>query len=124
MADKKRILLVDDEPMWLETLAQALDNQGFEVRKANSGSEALATLGNYHPDLILSDVRMPEMNGFELLESIKRLPAVASTPVVFLSAIEDFHAQKVARDLGAVGYLPKPFDRDDVLSVLAKFLPR
>lgn len=124
MADKKRILVVDDEPMWLETLAQTLDTQGYEVRKANSATEALAALGNYRPDLILSDVRMPEMNGFELLESIKRLPALAETPVVFLSAIEDFHAQKVARDLGAVGYLPKPFDKDDVLSMLAKYLPR
>lgn len=124
MANRKRILVVDDEPVWLDMLAQTLNSQGYEVKKAASGSEALTTLGTYKPDLILSDVRMPEMNGFEFLENIKQLPQHASTPVVFLSAIEDFHAQKVARDLGAVGYLPKPFDKDDVISVLEQFLPR
>ncbi len=119
---KKNILVVDDEPMWLDILSTELKAAGHHVKQASSGAEALSTLASYKPDLIFTDLRMPDMNGFELVEEIKKNPAVASTPVVFLSAIDDFHAKKVARDLGAVDFLPKPFDRSDVTDLLAKYL--
>ncbi len=121
---KRHILVVDDEPTWLQILTQFLTNRGYAVRTAQSGTEALRALAGFTPDLILSDVRMPDMNGFELLESIKKLPATKFTPVVLLSAIDDYDARKVAKDLGALDYLVKPFDEGEVSTLLQKHLPR
>ncbi len=121
---KRQILLIDDEPAWLTSVVQLLKEEGFEVRGAQSGAEALKVLAKYHPDLILSDLRMPDMNGFDFLEIIKTLPRMKSTPVVFLSAIDDFHAKKVAKDLGAVDCIAKPFHIGDIIPSLQKYLPR
>lgn len=121
---KKHILVVDDEPVWLRMLTQILQNKGYDVKEASSGADALKTLKNYVPDLILLDVRMPDMNGFDLLDQIKKVPNLAEKPVVFVSAMDDFHAKKVARELGAADYILKPIDEREVNSVLAKYLPQ
>ncbi len=94
------------------------------MKEAGSGAEALKALSKFKPDLIFSDVRMPEMNGFDLLDNIKKVPSLSSTPVVFCSAIDDFEAKKVAKDLGAVGYLVKPFDDEEISSILSSTFPR
>jgi len=119
----KQILIVDDEPVWLKVLSQMLQTKGYTVRQAASGADALQTLKSYEPDLILLDVRMPDMNGFDLLDHIKQLPKISAKPVVFVSAMDDFHAKKVAKELGAADYLLKPIDEKEVSSVLAKYLP-
>ncbi|HLE31352.1 MAG TPA: response regulator [Bacteroidota bacterium] len=124
MKPQRQILIVDDEPVWLRVLKQMLETKGYIVKEAASGADALNTLKSYEPDLILLDVRMPDMNGFDLLDHIKKLPKLASKPVVFVSAMDDFHAKKVARELGAADYLLKPIDEKEVNSVLAKYLPR
>jgi CheY-like chemotaxis protein len=120
---RKNILIIDDEPAWLKIITFFLKDRGYEVVSAESGAEALKTLVRYRPDLIMSDIRMPDMNGFDLLDHIRKLPSVARTPVVFFSSIDDYDARKVARDLGATDYIVKPFSQDDVNSVLAKYLP-
>ena len=120
--NKKEILVVDDEPTWLKVLAYFLQNKGYSVKTVGSAPEALSTLRSYHPDLILSDVRMPEMNGFDFLVNVRKMPSLAATPVVFFSVIDDYDARKTARDLGAADYIVKPFDRDEVVSVLHKHL--
>jgi CheY-like chemotaxis protein len=119
---KKQILIVDDEPAWIKTLSTLLRREGFKVLEASSGNEALNTLHATHPDLILSDVRMPDMNGFDFLDAVRRTASTATTPVIFLTGIDDYNAMKVAKDLGATDYLIKPFDKQDVLSVLSKYL--
>ena len=124
MKKKQHILLVDDEPSWLSALSMVLISKGYEVRGAHNGTEALASLAQFKPDLIVSDVRMPDMNGFDFLDRIKHNPAVSATPVVFLSAIDDFHARKVARDLGAADFLLKPVDEEQMLEALQKYLPK
>ena len=120
---KKHILVIDDEPAWLKITSHILRSHGYDVMTAGSGTEALKALATYKPDLIFSDVRMPDMNGFDLVDNLKRNPATSSTPVIFFSAIDDYDARKVARKLGAVDYLIKPFNEDDVRSVLTKHLP-
>ncbi|HAL55637.1 MAG TPA: hypothetical protein DCP63_03930 [Bacteroidetes bacterium] len=120
---KKNILLVDDEPSWLKSVSQLLRRKGYQVKEAASAAEALVTLAKYKPDLIVSDLRMPDMNGFDFLEKVKKLPKMSMTPVVFLSAIDDFHAKKVAKELGAVACIPKPFNKDEVIPTLEKYLP-
>lgn len=124
MKSKKHILVVDDEPSWLSAVTMVLQSKGYEVKTAVSGTEALKALKHFKPDLILSDIRMPDLNGFDLLDLVKKNPAIAATPVVFLSAIDDYHARKVARDLGAADYILKPVDESDMLSALEKYLPR
>ena len=119
---RKHILIVDDEPAWRRFLFHFLSTKGYDVKEAGSGVEALQTLTKFKPDLIFSDVRMPDMNGFDLLDSIKKLPKLSATPVVFCSAIDDFDARKVAKDLGAAGYLVKPFDEEEIYSILSKAL--
>jgi CheY-like chemotaxis protein len=124
MGKKKQILVVDDEPAWLRSVTHVLQKQGYQVKSAQSATEALALLVKYRPDLIVSDLRMPDMNGFDLLDKIRHLPMISSTPVVFFSAIDDFHAKQVARDLGATACLLKPYDENDLYSVLKQYLPQ
>jgi CheY-like chemotaxis protein len=121
---KQHILIVDDEPAWLNALSMVLVSKGYEVRGVVNAEEALASLAQFKPDLIVSDVRMPDMNGFDFLDRIKKNPLVSSTPVVFLSAIDDFHARKVARDLGAADFILKPVDEEQMLAALRKYLPK
>lgn len=119
---RKQILIVDDEPAWVKVLSVILRREGFKVVEAMSGKEALKTLAGLRPDLILSDVRMPDMNGFDFLDEVRRTAQNSKTPVVFLSGIDDYDAKKVAKTLGATDYLIKPFDERDVLSILSKHL--
>jgi CheY-like chemotaxis protein len=121
--NRKHILVIDDEPAWQKITSHILRDRGYDVFIAGSGAEALKALATFRPDLILSDVRMPDMNGFDLVDNLKRIPAASSTPVIFFSAIDDYDARKVARSLGAVDFLVKPFDEDEMGSVLLKHLP-
>jgi CheY-like chemotaxis protein len=123
MGKKKQILVVDDEPAWLKSMAHVLRKEGYQVKAVQSAAEALALLIKYRPDLIVSDLRMPDMNGFDLLDKIRHLPKISSTPVVFFSAIDDFHAKKVARELGATACILKPYDESELVTVLRKYLP-
>ncbi|TSA21711.1 response regulator [bacterium] len=124
MGKKKQILVVDDEPAWLKSVTHVLQKQGYQVKAVQSAAEALALLVKYRPDLIVSDLRMPDMNGFDLLDKIRHLPKISSTPVVFFSAIDDFHAKEVARELGATACLLKPYDENDLYTVLKQYLPQ
>ncbi len=121
---KKQILVVDDEPTWLRSMSAELRKVGYQVKEAQSVTQALSLLVKYHPDLIVSDLRMPDLNGFDLLDKIRHSPSISATPVVFFSAIDDFHAKKVARELGATACLLKPYDKQDLVSILKQYLPR
>jgi len=123
MSEKKHILIVDDEPVWLKTMTTILQRQGYDVKEAMSGADALKALKVFEPDLIFLDVRMPDMNGFDLLDHIKHLPRLQAKPVIVVSGMDDFHARKVARDLGAAEYVIKPLDEREVASVVKRFLP-
>lgn len=122
MKSQKNILVVDDEVSWQILLQRFLERRGYTVRTASSATEALQLLVQYKPDLIMTDIRMPDMNGFDFLHTLKEQPSLAATPVVFLSGIDDFEAQKVARSLGAAEYLVKPLNEQDIDTLLSKVL--
>ncbi|MFH0989134.1 MAG: response regulator [bacterium] len=124
MAKRKNILIIDDEVSWLHAVSHTLRDHGFKVKEAMSAIEALDVLIKFKPDLIVSDLRMPDMNGFELLDKIRQMPKNLTTPVVFLSAIEDFAAKKVAKDMGAADCVAKPYHKDEILPLLSKYLPQ
>lgn len=122
MSGKKQILVVDDEPSWQKLLQTFLEMRGYTVRTVGSANEALQALATFKPDLIMADVLMPDMNGFDFLYKLKEKPPFAQTPVVFLSGIDDFEAKQVARSLGAADYLVKPFHEQDIEATLSKIL--
>lgn len=108
-----RILVVDDEPQIRRMLRTSLQSSGYEVVLAADGSEALKMLEQQHPDLIITDLAMPAMNGLELTQAVRRLGA---TPIIVLS-VRDTDAMKVsALDEGADDYLTKPFSMPELLA--------
>lgn len=119
---KKHILVVDDEPAWLKILSYILRKKGYEVREESSATDALKTLKEYKPDLIVSDVRMPDMNGFDFLDRVKQSRKNFGTPFVFVTAIDDYDSRKAAHDLGATDYLTKPFNEEEVVGILSKYI--
>ena len=109
----KRILIVDDEPQIVRMLRASLQSSGYEVLTASNGVEAFKRFESERPDLIITDLAMPEMNGLELTEYIRR---AAKTPIIVLS-VRDTEAMKVrALDEGADDYLTKPFSMPELLA--------
>lgn len=121
---KKTILFIDDENTWLDAIKTVLKKERFNVITAGSGEDAISKLQKKKPDLILSDVRMPVMNGFELYEKVKKNPSLASIPFFFMSSIDDYDAKAVARELGATGYIEKPYDTEEIKHVVGRLVER
>lgn len=117
-------MFVDDEALWLTAVKSAVKGSPVKVITAEGGEEALAKMRKDRPDLILSDVRMPVMNGFDLFEKVKSIPKLKSIPYVFMSSIDDYDAKKTARDIGADDYVEKPFDMVQVKSIVSELLVR
>jgi DNA-binding NarL/FixJ family response regulator len=120
----KRLLVVDDEPNLLRAVAACLRAEGYEVATARGGADALVTLAQTLPDLIISDIRMPGMDGYALAHRIRASPRTALIPIIFLTAkdqkpdrIEGFRA-------GVDAYITKPFDPDELLAVIASIFNR
>ena len=118
------VLFVDDEKPWLDAVRLAIHDASFKVITAEGGEAALKKLQKTKPDLILSDVRMPFMNGFDLFEKVKQNPKLQGIPYVFMSSIDDFDARKTAREIGADDYVEKPFDSDQMKSIVLNLLLR
>jgi DNA-binding response OmpR family regulator len=111
MVEKFRVLLVDDEPRILKFLVLKLKASGYEVFTANNGLEAIAQVQAQEPDLLVLDVIMPGMDGFETLKEIRTL---SSMPVIILSAKEANSDKVKGLQLGADDYLAKPFNPDEL----------
>jgi diguanylate cyclase (GGDEF)-like protein len=112
---KKSILIVDDTLDNLRLLSTMLTEQGYKVRKALDGQTALNTIRTVPPDLILLDINMPEMNGYEVCQALKADPQVRDIPVIFLSAMNEVFDKVQAFNVGGVDYITKPFQVEEVL---------
>ncbi len=110
------ILIVDDVPDNLHLLSKLLSQQGYEIRKAINGAMALASAQADPPDLILLDIRMPEMDGYEVCQNLKANKATQDIPVIFLSALDDVLDKVKAFGVGGVDYITKPFQTEEVLA--------
>jgi DNA-binding response OmpR family regulator len=111
-----RVLLVDDNLDNLQVLYQALEDEGYELLVAQSGAEALATARRTTPALILLDINMPEMDGYETCRQLKADPVTAPAVVVFLSAKRALDDKLTGFDCGAVDYIEKPFQFEEVVA--------
>lgn len=112
---QQSILVVDDEPDNLRLLAKMLADQGFKVRPAPSGTHALTTTRKEVPDLILLDVLMPEMDGYEVCRDLKTDEQTRDIPVIFLSALSELEDKIKGFEAGGVDYITKPFHEREVM---------
>ncbi len=110
------ILIVDDIPSNLDVISDALSDMGFDVAIATSGERALQQVERKPPDLILLDVMMPGIDGFETCRRLKANSHTADIPVIFMTALSDLNSKVQALDLGAVDYVTKPFQEQEVLA--------
>jgi two-component system, NtrC family, sensor kinase len=110
------ILIVDDVPTNVKVLFDFLSQSGFRVAIAKSGKSALEKVHDFHPHLILLDVMMPEIDGFETCRQLKTDPSTADIPVIFMTALSDAVDKVQGLSLGAVDYITKPFHQDEVLA--------
>ena len=124
MAKPTRILVVDDDPVILRLIEVNLDLEGFEVVTANRGEDAIAKAGKAKPDLILLDLMMPEMSGWELAERLQENETTARVPIVFLSARTQDEDRRRGEELGVAGYVTKPFDPADLVATIRKLTKR
>jgi two-component system sensor histidine kinase/response regulator len=108
------IMIVDDNPANLRLLEEMLLKEGHEVRSFPLGRLAMAAAAKHPPDLILLDINMPEMNGFEVCERLKSNAELSSIPVIFLSALNETQDKVKAFRSGAVDYISKPFQFEEV----------
>jgi CheY-like chemotaxis protein len=111
-----RVLVVDDEADIREAVSEVLSDEGYDVEAAGDGAEALRKLHSYHPCLVLLDLMMPGMNGWEFRAAQKHDPEVSKIPVVVLSALGRVGS------IDAQGFLPKPFELDDLLSQVKRWV--
>jgi DNA-binding response OmpR family regulator len=118
----KRILVVDDEIGARTLIGIMLDRGGFEVLKASDGNEALSILDQDKPDLVILDIMMPGMDGFELCKRIRERPDTNTLPILMLSTRGDAESVMRGMDAGASDYLPKPILHHDLVAKVRHLL--
>jgi DNA-binding response OmpR family regulator len=124
LPDRGDILIVDDEPDILGFLTAVLADESFAVRTAKNGREALEAVSSGRPALMILDLMMPQVNGIEVLEALRSHPEYRDMPVIVLSAKSSHRDILEALEKGAVDFVPKPFDLDDLLLRIRVWIDR
>ena len=113
---KGDILIVEDQPINIRILLDILKPEGYLVRVSRSGERAISTINNFQPDLILLDIVMPVMDGYETCKILKQSRQTENIPIIFISALKDVEDKVKAFSMGAVDYISKPFQTEEVLA--------
>ena len=126
MANKsaQKILVVDDEEPILELLKYNLEKEGYDVRAANDGQQAVETAKKFHPDLVLLDIMMPKMDGVEACRQIRAMPDLVNTFIIFLTASTEEYSEIAAFDGGADDYIQKPIKPRALMSRISALFRR
>src|ERR1700674_2440281 len=120
LPEKKQVLIVDDEPNLRKILSAQLSRDGYDVLSAEDGEQGLALLREHHIDLVITDLKMPKVDGMQLLrEALREDPEL---PIVMITAHGTIDTAVEALKTGAFDYLTKPFDKDEVRQIVAKAL--
>ena len=126
--DRRRVLVVDDEEDIAELISFNLRGAGFDVVTAGDGAEALLRAAETHPDIILLDVMLPEMDGFAVCEMLRRSPENARTPVIFVTSWSSEDARVLGLEFGGADYVVKPFSPKELVlrvrAVLNRTMPQ
>lgn len=118
-----RVLIIDDEDLVIRSLERLLLKTGYEVTPARDGEQAVRHAGNTHFDLIVTDIRMPRMNGIETLQAIRRArqaKGLANIPEICMTGYADEELRRQADELGVMDYIYKPFDLEDFLACVRR----
>lgn len=122
MNNKLSILIVDDEPDIVEFLSYNLNKSNFQVYKAFNGIQGLQKIKENHQDLILLDIRMPEMNGLEFCKEVRKYDEYKDTPILFLSADRSEFTAKNALEAGGSTFINKPIQPSKLIDIINLFL--
>ncbi|MBS0319104.1 MAG: response regulator [Proteobacteria bacterium] len=115
-----RVLIAEDEPHIVESLSFVLDRDGFDVTAELDGESAFARLRVDPPDVMILDLMLPRLNGFEVLKRIKSDPALRAIPVVVLTAKGQAHDRRLAEDLGVDAFMTKPFSNQELVECVRR----
>ncbi len=118
-----RVLMIDDEPVFYKMTSGVLESRGYELHYAKNGKEGLASISSFEPEIIIADMRLPDVNGFEILQYIRRDPRYSTLPVIFVTSVKTLEEKLKAFELGADDYLIKPFEPEELaarLDILAR----
>jgi len=118
-----RVLMIDDEAVFFKMAAGVLKSRGYELEYAKNGKDGLAAIATFQPDIIIVDMRMPDMTGFDILQNLRRDPRYHAIPVIFLTSVQTLQDKLKAFELGADDYLIKPFEPEELaarLDILAR----
>ncbi len=121
-AASSKILIVDDEPNIVLAIEFLLQRQGYLVEKAYNGLQALEVATAFKPDIIILDVMMPDMNGFEVGKQIRQLPTLEHSKIIFLTAKGTQKDKQTGYASGAEVYMIKPFDNDELVNTVQEML--
>ena len=121
---RRTILVADDEPEILDLVRMLLEWEDYTVVETTDGEQCLEQARAIKPDLILSDVRMPNMTGLEVLEHLQADPDLSSIPVIMLSVVTTLPQVRTALQNGAIAYLPKPFEMREMARLVNRVLTR
>ena len=119
---RSRVLIVEDEPHIIESLSFVLGREGFLVSSALDGEAAVEVLRRDPPDLVILDVMLPRLNGFEVLKLAKSDPALKSIPVIILTAKGQQQDRRLAEEIGSDGFMTKPFSNRDVIDNVRRLI--
>jgi len=117
-----KVLVVDDVPSELELICRILQNAGLEVMRASDGEEAIATIQATTPDLVILDVIMPRMNGFEVVRELRDNKKTQNLPIVFCTQKNTDIDRAWGAELGADAYIGKPFDPQQLVDIVQRLL--
>ena len=119
-----RVLIAEDEPNIVESLSFVLEREGFAVRAVLDGEAALRELRADAPDLLVLDLMLPRMNGFEELKAVKSDPALAAVPVIVLTAKGQAQDRRMVEEIGAEGFMTKPFSNREIVERVRELAAR
>ena len=115
-----KILAIDDSRTIREMLRMALGNAGFDVHLANDGQEGVEVLADVAPDVVITDINMPRLDGFGVIEAIRRGPVLNTLPILVLTTESAQDLKDRARNAGATGWIVKPFDDAKLISAIRR----
>lgn len=119
----KRILTIDDSKTMRDMLMLTLADAGFDVLQAIDGQDGLDVLDKERVDIIITDINMPRMDGYEVIRHLRRNPDHKSTPILVLTTESEIEKKNLAREAGATGWMVKPFDPDRLVATIRKVAP-
>jgi pilus assembly protein CpaE len=119
-----RVLLIDDEPIYYKMIVHALKPHGYEIEYAKTGMDGLKTVPLFNPDVVITDVRLPDLSGYDIAQRLRRDPRFESIPIIFLTSQADLSNKLKAFEVGADDYLNKPFQPEELVARVGMLVRR